>query len=622
MYELVIITGPMAGTVLPVTHGMVAGRSDTCPLKVPDPNASREHCRFAFDGASLTVYDNGSSNGTWVNDQRIAAVVLKPGDVVRLGETRMRIQAAARKPKQAEDPSASSIFQFREADSDLSQSVVLPVDPSKGSGRNAEARLTAIIKASRALADIGQLDTVLGSLIDCLFDVFGQAERCFIMLGDTVETLQPRAIRLRGQPSGGDLPAVSRSICRKALQGRSAVLFNEGAGDQEVGMSIVSLRIRSAMTVPLILDEIILGLIQLDTSDRGRAFTADDLEVAVAFGRMAALAVNNARMLADIEEKTKARDNLARFAPGAVAELVLQGKMDFGLGGKTYVGTMMFSDVIGFTRMSEHLGPEAVVAMMNDYFEHVVPCIHQEDGAIDKFIGDAIFAYWGFPLDKGDAPAKAAAAALAMQRVMHVLNARRGGDPLAHGIGLHTGTVVWGNIGTAASKNATALGDAVNTASRIEHAALAGQVLVSQDTWSAMGPRAFGLRMPPLQARNKAEPLTVHSLRGLAQGEEISLHLPATCGEAQLVLIRRHSDRTFTCLMPAGCDIVAEDLVLRLPEMPPATIGRASAPTVLGSLEADGPLRRCQFTLADPSLGGLLSGEPQACPYPWERMVR
>jgi adenylate cyclase len=622
MYELVILTGPKAGTVVPVVSDLVAGRSPDCSLEVPDPNASRAHCRFHFDGSTLTVADNGSSNGTWINDQRQPGATLKPGDVVRLGETRLKVQA--RRAQITDDPNASSIFTFKDHEQDLSQSLVLSADPAQGSNKTAEARLTAIIKALSALSDMRHLDKVLHAIIDSLFEVFPQAERCFIMLGDEVEKLEPKAIRTRKVGEG--VPTVSRSICRKALNGRNAVLFNEGAGDQDIGMSIVSLKIRSAMTVPLILEDRVLGLAQLDTSDNKRSFTKDDLEVAVALGRLAAVGINNASMVTNLEKTKTARDNLARFVPGPAADLVISGKMDMGLGGKTYTGTMMFSDVVGFTRLSESLPPEEVVQMMNDYFEHVVPCIRAEEGSIDKFIGDAIFAYWGFPIDKGDAVQKACSAALAMQRVLHGFNSQRaakGRFPLGHGIGLHTGPVVWGNIGTAELTNATALGDAVNTASRIEHSALPGQVLVSLATWQALAGKAYGVRMPPMSAKNKAEPLTVFSLRGLAAtGDEMSLHLPARSGNHPVVLIRRLADRSLLALTPAGCELAASDLVVAVPELDGIILGRPTPITTLPPQSSDGLFQRCHFTLPDPSLQGLLGSEPPACPFGWDRFTR
>src|SRR5271170_5997511 len=165
MIELVFLTGARAGEVVPVNKNLIGGRSPDCSLEVPDPNASRQHARFMWDGAELTVADNGSSNGTYVNDQRLtAAMKVNHGDVVRLGETRIRVQSRNR-----QDQQSSSIFSFKEAEADLSQSIVLSVSEIRNQTLSVEAltvRLNAIIQVSKALANITQLDKVFGGILE------------------------------------------------------------------------------------------------------------------------------------------------------------------------------------------------------------------------------------------------------------------------------------------------------------------------------------------------------------------------------------------------------------------------------------------------------------------------
>src|SRR4051812_25216193 len=159
MYDLVFLSGPKAGEMVPVKTNLVAGRSPDCSLEVPDPNASRQHARILWDGTTLSVADNGSSNGTYVNDQRITQVVAHHGDVVRLGETRLRVQRQSRDGKS--DPNASSIFGFKEADADLSNSIVMSVaELPKAKVVSAEMltqRLSAVMKISKALVNISKL---------------------------------------------------------------------------------------------------------------------------------------------------------------------------------------------------------------------------------------------------------------------------------------------------------------------------------------------------------------------------------------------------------------------------------------------------------------------------------
>ena len=626
MFEMVFLSGARAGEVVPVNKSLIGGRSPDCSLEVPDANASRQHARFDWDGATLKVGDNGSSNGTYLNDQRMQGmVVAKEGDVVRLGETRIRIQHH-RIPS---DAHSSSIFGFKEHDTDLSQSIVMKVSESQPISMDPvmlAQRLSAIMDVSKALVNIQNMDAVFARILEKLFEVFPQADRGFLMLGETVDQLEAKAMRSRGKGVTENL-SVSTTICKKALESRSAFLFNDqNSGDFDQGMSIVSLRIRSAMTIPLMVNEQILGLLQIDTPDSKRVFNRDDLGLAVAICQQAAIAVHNAKLLADVEHETTQRNNLIRYLPGALADQVKTGNVAMAMGGSTYQATILFSDVIGFTRMSESLTPERVVAMMNAYFNRMVPCITNNSGSVDKFMGDAIMAVWGVPIDKGDAASNGIAAALAMQNALvgfNSLQARDGQSMLAMGIGVNSGAVVAGNIGTEERKEYTVLGDTVNTAQRLESNAGRGHVLASKATWEAINGHGYGVAMPPLRVKNKAEPVTVFSVRGLRiLNGEVVLHVPLHLDGKDVYIVRRLGDETFIMLHPADTDIVSADLISAMIGWPGTNFGRAEMIQVLPVQQGDGTLTRSQIRLKDVSLSGLISNNPIVCMRQWSEMTR
>jgi adenylate cyclase len=623
-FDLVFETGPRAGEVVPVERSLVAGRSPACSLPIDDSSVSRQHARILLENGVLTLVDNGSANGTFLAEVRIAEPVrLAHGDVFRLGATGFRVQDRNR-------PAEPKAKGGTDAEPDLGAVVVSMEDLAKGgAGEAADKRFASLLKAMNLSKAIDDLDRVLAGLIEVMFDLFPQCERGFVMLGSTVETLQPKAVRVGKPGSKQEAPKVSTSICRKALAERAAFLFDDSnVGDFAQGQSIFALKIRSAMTIPLLVDNEVLGLLHVDTADRARAFTPRDLELAASVSGVASIALRNAQQLARIETETRTRDNLCRFLPGPVAQQVLDGKLDLGLGGRTYQGTVLFSDVVGFTRMSESLEPEAVIDTMNAYFDRMVPCIKKERGSIDKFIGDAIMAFWGVPIGQGNSAAEGCASALAMQVALPGFNslaAAFGRPVLGHGIGLNTGPVVAGNVGSSSDTiSYTLLGDTVNTASRIEHHAVAGQVLISQATWDALGAgNAFGLRMPPVHVRNKAEALTLLSLRGLARDAgEVGLFLPVDSGGVSCWLVRRLADGSFVALRPDGHDLESQPLTSAAPEWPGVSLGK---PTALGTLPAqddDGTLIRTRIRLGDPSLAGLLGPVALACPLGWENLVR
>jgi adenylate cyclase len=627
MFELVFVTGSRAGEVVVVKTSLMAGRSPDCSLEVPDPNASRQHARVVFDGTGLTLVDNRSANGTFLNEKRLTEPVpLKHDDVFRLGETRIRVQSR----RGQTEPGSESVFGFHDSEADLSQSIVMPMADLAQQSRSPDAadrRFAGLLKAMNLSKDIDQLDRVLEGIIEVMFDLFPQAERGFLMLGSTVEELQPKSVKVRNQAGTPEAPKVSTSICRKALVERAAFLFNDSnPGDFDQGMSIVSLRIRSAMTVPLIVENEVLGLLQVDTTDRARAFTSKDLELAAAVSQVASFALRNAQQLRKIETETRTKDNLCRFLPGPVAQQVLDGKLDLALGGKTYAGTVLFSDVVGFTRMSEALAPERVVELMNKYFERMVPCIRNERGSIDKFIGDAIMAFWGVPIAEGSSASEGCAAALGMQIALLGFNslAKSEGRPaLGHGIGINTGPVVAGNIGSTDTLSYTLLGDTVNTASRIEHHALKEQVLVSQATWDALSGGAFGIKMPPVNVRNKTEALSLYTLRALKRDAgEVMVFLPVDSGGVRCWIIRQLADQTCIILHPTNHDPGSHPMASAAVEWPGVDLGTPTVLTTLPAQNADGTLTRSQIALTDPTLAGLLGPAALPCPMGWDALVR
>ena len=235
MYELVFLTGARAGEVVPVNKSLIGGRSPDCSLEIPDPNASRQHVRFNWDGAVLLVADNGSSNGTYVNDQRIPGPhTSKDGDVVRVGETRLRVQMH----KIPSDAHSSSIFGFKEHETDLSQSIVMSVSEVRSTGVDAKTlaqRLNAIIQVSKALVNITSEELVSTKIIDTLMEVFPQSDRGFLMIGNEVGKL--KAVAMRNRKGVTENLSVSTTICRKALESKSAFLFNDqNSGDFDQGI--------------------------------------------------------------------------------------------------------------------------------------------------------------------------------------------------------------------------------------------------------------------------------------------------------------------------------------------------------------------------------------------------
>ena len=192
-------------------------------------------------------------------------------------------------------------------------------------------------------------------------------------------------------------------------------------------------------------------------------------------------------MLEDISTEKRMKSTMARYMDPSISEQLMAGGIDL-LGGIETMATVLFSDVRGFTTLAESLGAQGTVGLLNEYFTNMVECITDQGGMLDKFIGDAIMAAFGVPVEHDDDEDRAVRAAISMLTRLEEWNegrASRGQDPVNIGIGLNTDLIVSGNIGSPTRMNYTMIGDGVNLAARLESACKQYQVklLISEYTF-------------------------------------------------------------------------------------------------------------------------------------------
>lgn len=179
--------------------------------------------------------------------------------------------------------------------------------------------------------------------------------------------------------------------------------------------------------------------------------------------------------------------------------------------------TVLFSDISGFTSMASHMRPQEVVDLLNAYFPRMVEIIFKHGGTLEKFVGDAVLAVWGAPVERPDDADRAVTAALEMQAAVDEFNAARaprGEAPISVHIGIASGVAAAGYIGTDSYIQYAVIGDTTNVASRICSAAGPGEILVGEETRSRISPGVFRLEsLPPIAAKGKDQPVPVHRLR-------------------------------------------------------------------------------------------------------------
>ena len=197
-------------------------------------------------------------------------------------------------------------------------------------------------------------------------------------------------------------------------------------------------------------------------------------------------------MIEDISNEKRMKSTMSRYMdPGIADQLMSDGSSEDFLGGKSTEITVLFSDIRSFTAITEALGAQDTVQMLNEYFTIMVDCITDEGGMLDKFIGDAMMCIFGTPVPHDDDPDRAVRAAIDMMVQLNILNQQRAKDgkmPLDHGMGVNTDNVVSGNIGSPKRMDYTVIGDGVNLAARIESACkqYSAKLLISEFTYAKL----------------------------------------------------------------------------------------------------------------------------------------
>lgn len=218
-------------------------------------------------------------------------------------------------------------------------------------------------------------------------------------------------------------------------------------------------------------------------------------------------------------EKERIQKIFKVYLSDEIADLVLSDPENFlKLGGEKKVVTVVFADLRGFANFAETHPAEKVVSTLNQFFEKMTKIIFDYHGTLDKYIGDAIMAYFGAPMGYPNDALRSVKAAVHMQKEFAELQknwAQEGLTAIGLGIGLCTGEVIFGNVGTKRVMNYTIVGDTVNIAQRLEEAALTGQILMSESTYEMVKDKIIAKKLPPKKLKGKKDPLIPYLLENI-----------------------------------------------------------------------------------------------------------
>lgn len=551
------------------------GRHPNNTHQVLDRIVSKEHCHIDLVDGGYILRDLGSLNGTFVNGARVGDHPLSDGDEIMMGSTRIIYRADnVARPDSAGPPRSQTIEQQgfgatlpKGPESHRSPGPAAVANPAAAATALAAAaaqprrrqasvtmapgmveshirtKLDAVLEQSfvpahmvqdpevlrrdyeklrvsyemmRAIGVELDVDKLLTKILAAAFQIL-PADRGVILLYDDNKELTPRCVQTKRQQAEGEEVVLSTTIIDQVLRDKAAVLSSDASVDSRFSgaHSIIMQGIRSSMAVPLLHAGEVFGIMLLDSQIAANAFNEKDLQLFQNVANQAAIAIQNSLFAQRLEAEAVTRERFQRLLSPAIAEQVLAGKVEVKKYGEARPCTVLFSDIRGFTSMSEAIPAREMVDMLNEYFELMVDIIFKYQGTLDKFVGDEIMALYGAPVSYGDDAVRAVRTALEMYQVLEQLNERRavdGKSPIKIGIGINTGEVVAGYLGSSKALEYTVIGDSVNVGARLCSHAAAGECLISEWTYAEV--KDYFEFDPPreIQAKGKAKPLQVYNV--------------------------------------------------------------------------------------------------------------
>jgi adenylate cyclase len=517
------------------------GRVESNDLVLDHGSVSRQHARVSIlPGGGALLTDLGSLNGTYVNGRQVKEHRLADQDRVSIGVYELKYEVPEEPPLQVEaGPQVPFEIPDLLARKDLG-TVVAHRPRAEPHRRAAEPaapalservheleretqQLRLLLAVGKTLASVLLPEEIMRRVMDLVFQM-RNVERGFVMLPDERGGFKPAVILYKSELSKSHSPhadpstvVLSKKLIERVRHERLPLLIRNVAEDERFADS-ESLKlsgVRSAMCAPLIYKDDFLGIFYVDSLSKAMAFSGEELGVFAAIAAQAAMSLDNARSHEELSRHALERQALQRFLSPAVVTRILSNPEQIHLGGETQAATILFADVRNFTRMAESMEPQQIVELLNEFFSEMTEVIFDNGGTLDKYLGDGLMALFGAPIARADDPVRAVRAAIEMKRVL--ARAKRhwqvlDGREFRIGIGINTGRVTAGNIGSTQRMDYTAIGDTVNVAARLCAGAAGGQIVVSDATFRELHGSFPTRKRHAMRVKGRESPLEVYEI--------------------------------------------------------------------------------------------------------------
>jgi adenylate cyclase len=511
--------------VMDLKHDLSVGRTEGNDLILNHPSVSRKHAKFELRSEHWWVVDLKSTNGVKLNGNLVTEAQVAAGDKISIGSVLVDARALPSVDFNADsmfdNPSGTVIRRISDFNSEFGLEIAELVDNKKPVSRppsqpgmrepavSREKIFQVLVQVAKALLASEELQVVLTTVMDIIFRYL-PVERGLIILFDEDGNPVPKLTKFIEGAEQQDIP-ISRTILKMVSQQQVALMTSNALEDARLlgGKSIAIHGIRSAMCVPLWNRQRVIGAVQVDSPIHIGSFTEEDLDLLTALANFAAVAIERAQLAEKIEEERKIRSRMERYHSPAVVDEIVKGSISTESEVRSTDVSILFADISGFTTVSETKKPEEVAEFLSHFFGFAVESIFAYGGTLDKFIGDAVMAFFGAPLPQDDHADRAVLTGLMLQRMVNEWNVERAKTdlpPVMVRVGINSGLAVVGNVGTEKRVDYTVLGSSVNIASRLESGvAKPGQVVISQNT------------MDRIMGSFETESLGEFALKGLQQ---------------------------------------------------------------------------------------------------------
>jgi adenylate cyclase len=482
---------------------MAVGRTEGNDLILNHPSVSRKHARFESRDSHWWIIDLKSTNGVKVNGNLVTESAVSAGDKIHVGSVQLDVKALPSvdfsDASMFDNPSGTVIRRISDFNSefgldlgDVAAREQKPLVDTRKPGApqpsvSREKIFQVLVQVAKALLESDDLNSLLNTVMDMIFKYLA-VERGLIILFDELGNPVPKLTRFIEGAEAQDIP-ISRTILKMVAEQQVSLMTSNALEDARLlgGKSIAIHGIRSAMCVPLWNRQRVIGAVQVDSPIHIGSFGEEDLDLLTALANFSAVAIERAQLSEKVEQERKIRSKMERYHSPAVIDEIVKGVVSADEQEiRAAEVSILFADISGFTTVSETKKPEEVAEFLSHFFSCAVESIFAYGGTLDKFIGDAVMAFFGAPIPQDDHADRAILAGLMMQRLVDDWNAERekGALPAVRiRIGINSGPAVVGNVGTEKRVDYTVLGTSVNIASRLESGvAKPGQLVVSQNT--------------------------------------------------------------------------------------------------------------------------------------------